>query len=201
RGARPLWRVPRHTRGARPLPLAPLVAGGAPARPGSATAGRLARPRRHVRVAARREPRGGGGPGRPRRRAQRLHRGERRSQLAELEGRPARRAAHGAPLMSFATTPGSAAGEGLGMNVLPRAAVAALVLTLAACAAQEPPVDPGHTPKPRDPSPPPPAVTARWSDPSAWPSGRTPQAGEAVRVPAGTVMLLDVTTPPLASLT
>jgi len=87
------------------------------------------------------------------------------------------------------------------MNVLPRAAVAALVLTLAACVAQEPPVDPGHTPKPRDPSPPPPAVTARWSDPSAWPSGRTPQAGEAVRVPAGTVMLLDVTTPPLASLT
>ncbi len=41
----------------------------------------------------------------------------------------------------------------------------------------------------------------RWSDPGAWPSGRLPRAGEAVQVPAGVRMLLDVDPPALARLT
>lgn len=85
---------------------------------------------------------------------------------------------------------------------LARAAVAlAVALALVAgCGLQDPP-QAGGSPHRREPSPPPPAVTARWSDPSAWPGGAPPRAGDAVVVPAGTVMLLDVTPPPLASLT
>jgi len=87
------------------------------------------------------------------------------------------------------------------MSVFTRAALAVLVFVLTACGAQEPPGLGGHKPKPRDPSPPPPQVTARWSDPSSWPGGQVPGPGSDVHVPAGTVMLLDVSTPPLASLT
>lgn len=87
------------------------------------------------------------------------------------------------------------------LSVLSRAALAALVVVLAACGAQEPPPDRGAAPRPRDPSPPPPEPTALWSDPAAWPGGEVPAAGDDVVVPEGTVMLLDVTPPPLASLT
>ncbi|MCL6252121.1 G8 domain-containing protein [Altererythrobacter sp. KTW20L] len=43
--------------------------------------------------------------------------------------------------------------------------------------------------------------TVRWSDASAWPSGRVPAAGEEVTIPRGTEMLLDVSPPELRSLT
>src|SRR5688572_15802425 len=33
--------------------------------------------------------------------------------------------------------------------------------------------------------------TAKWSDASAWPSGKVPAAGEAVTIPRGTEMVLD----------
>ncbi len=75
-----------------------------------------------------------------------------------------------------------------------------LVFLSAGCGAPQPPVQ-GHTPPDREPSPPPPEVTARWSDPSAWPGGVVPGVGAAVTVPAGTTLLLDVTPPPLESLT
>jgi len=39
----------------------------------------------------------------------------------------------------------------------------------------------------------------RWSQPATW-SGRLPQAGDAVTIPAGKVVLLDVSPPPLKSL-
>lgn len=41
---------------------------------------------------------------------------------------------------------------------------------------------------------------ARWSDPSTW-GGRVPRAGEHVTIPGGQRIVLDVTPPPLASLT
>lgn len=40
---------------------------------------------------------------------------------------------------------------------------------------------------------------ATWSDPSAWPSGKVPVAGDAVAIPAGKVMMLDVSPPALKS--
>lgn len=46
----------------------------------------------------------------------------------------------------------------------------------------------------------PPAGNA-WSDPSAWPSGRAPIAGEDVTIPAGTNLVLDVPTRELGRLT
>ena len=42
---------------------------------------------------------------------------------------------------------------------------------------------------------------ARWSEASTWPSGRVPAAGEAVTIPAGAAVVLDVSPPPLRSLT
>jgi len=42
--------------------------------------------------------------------------------------------------------------------------------------------------------------TQRWSDPATWPAGRLPAAGEAVSIPAGMIILLDVSPPPLKSL-
>lgn len=85
-------------------------------------------------------------------------------------------------------------------RVLLRAAPAVLFLLLTACGAQQPPEE---SPKasPREPSPAPPTITASWSDPAAWPGGHVPAAGDAVVVPAGTVMLLDTSPPPLSTLT
>lgn len=50
------------------------------------------------------------------------------------------------------------------------------------------------------PSPPPPTPTRRWSDAGAWPGGAPPAAGASVTIPAGDVVLLDVSPPPLAAL-
>ncbi|MEO6388668.1 MAG: G8 domain-containing protein, partial [Croceibacterium sp.] len=43
--------------------------------------------------------------------------------------------------------------------------------------------------------------TVNWSDASAWPSGKVPAAGEAVTIPRGTEVTLDVSPPELRSLT
>ena len=43
--------------------------------------------------------------------------------------------------------------------------------------------------------------TVKWSDASAWPSGKVPAAGEAVTIPRGTEMVLDVSPPALRSVT
>ena len=43
--------------------------------------------------------------------------------------------------------------------------------------------------------------TVKWSDASAWPSGKVPAAGEAVTIPRGTEVVLDVQPPELRSLT
>ncbi|MBC8160043.1 MAG: hypothetical protein H7Z42_02400 [Roseiflexaceae bacterium] len=48
---------------------------------------------------------------------------------------------------------------------------------------------------------PPIVASARWSDPTTWPSGRVPIAGEAVVIATGKNVLLDITPPPLKSLT
>ena len=41
----------------------------------------------------------------------------------------------------------------------------------------------------------------RWSDPATWPNGSVPQAGDAVTIPRGTQVILDVDPPALRSLT
>jgi cell migration-inducing and hyaluronan-binding protein len=43
--------------------------------------------------------------------------------------------------------------------------------------------------------------TVKWSDPSAWPSGKVPAADEAVTIPRDTEVMLDVSPPELRSLT
>jgi cell migration-inducing and hyaluronan-binding protein len=43
--------------------------------------------------------------------------------------------------------------------------------------------------------------TVKWSDASAWPSGKVPAAGEAVTIPRGTEVVLDASPPDLRSLT
>ncbi|MEP6687692.1 MAG: G8 domain-containing protein [Gemmatimonadales bacterium] len=55
------------------------------------------------------------------------------------------------------------------------------------------PTDPG----PEAPLPP----ALRWSDASTWPAGHAPLAGDSVVVPGDRTVLLDVSPPPLASLT
>lgn len=66
-------------------------------------------------------------------------------------------------------------------------------LLLAACEADEKVLGPGDEPSPAD-------SIARWSDPSAWPTGTVPGQGQSVVVPAGTTMSLDVSPPPLGGL-
>lgn len=51
------------------------------------------------------------------------------------------------------------------------------------------------------PSGPPPTPTRLWSDPGGWPGGKLPEAGAAVTIAAGDVVLLDVSPPPLGGLT
>ncbi len=58
--------------------------------------------------------------------------------------------------------------------------------------------DPGVT----DPTNPPPhGSVVKWSEPGSWPQGRAPVEGEAVTIPAGVHMQLDVSPPPLAGIT
>jgi hypothetical protein len=55
---------------------------------------------------------------------------------------------------------------------------------------------------PADPGPEAPLAPAlSWSDASTWPAGRVPVAGDSVVIPADRTVLLDVSPPPLASLT
>jgi cell migration-inducing and hyaluronan-binding protein len=59
----------------------------------------------------------------------------------------------------------------------------------------------GEAGGPDDGGPPPPTPSARWSDPGAWPDGAVPAAGAEVVVAQGRELLLDVSPPPLKSLT
>ena len=70
-----------------------------------------------------------------------------------------------------------------------------LCAALAACSSEDAtgPTDPGPE------APLPPALS--WSDASAWPAGQVPAAGDSVVIPADRTVLLDVSPPPLASLT
>ncbi len=69
-----------------------------------------------------------------------------------------------------------------------------LSIALFACSAEDPsgPTDPGPEP--------PVSPAVRWSDPAAWPGGAIPVEGAAVVIPEGRNLLLDVSPPPLASL-
>ncbi len=71
---------------------------------------------------------------------------------------------------------------------------AALVLSISACFSGTEPADPD------DNDPPPPAINANWSDPATW-GGQVPAAGADVVIPEGRNVLLDVSPPPLGSLT
>ncbi len=70
-----------------------------------------------------------------------------------------------------------------------------LFAALTACSTEDSigPADPG----PETPLPP----ALSWSDASAWPAGHVPVAGDSVVIPADRTFLLDVSPPPLASLT
>jgi cell surface hyaluronidase len=69
-----------------------------------------------------------------------------------------------------------------------------LCSALFACSADSTgPVDPG----PEQPLPP----ALSWSDPAAWPGGQVPVAGDSVVIPADRTVQLDVSPPPLSSLT
>ena len=70
-----------------------------------------------------------------------------------------------------------------------------LCSALFACSAENPngPTEPGPEP-PLDPA-------VRWSDPGTWPGGAVPVEGAAVTIPQDRTVLLDVSPPPLASLT
>jgi cell surface hyaluronidase len=73
--------------------------------------------------------------------------------------------------------------------------VGVLCSALFACSA-------GDSTAPTDPGPEPPLDPAvRWSDPGTWPGGSVPAEGAAVTIPQGQTVLLDVSPPPLASLT
>lgn len=67
------------------------------------------------------------------------------------------------------------------------------VALLAACETGDKALGPDVDPIPAD-------SIARWSDPSAWPAGVVPEAGQTVVVPAGTLLELDVSPPPLGGL-
>jgi cell migration-inducing and hyaluronan-binding protein len=76
---------------------------------------------------------------------------------------------------------------------LPLLCVTTGLLLLSACEVDEKVLAPDDDPSPAD-------SIVRWSDPSAWPTGTLPEAGQAVVVPAGTVLELDVSPPPLGGL-
>ncbi len=78
-----------------------------------------------------------------------------------------------------------------------RMAVAAVAIGVLACNEANDPTSPAPAPPP----PPPAGTEFRWSDQAAWPNGQIPVSGAAVTIPAGRTVLLDVSPPPLASLT
>ena len=71
-------------------------------------------------------------------------------------------------------------------------AVAIPIAMLASCS-----MDSNTTPT--EPPPPPPS-SVKWSNPQSWPSNAIPVANDAVVVPAGVTMILDITPPALRSL-
>ena len=72
-------------------------------------------------------------------------------------------------------------------------------LVLVACQSASPTSPTIPPPSPPPPGPSTPAIT--WSNPSTWPSGKIPVAGEAVTIFANQRVILDVSTPNLKSLT
>src|SRR4051794_24962605 len=72
-----------------------------------------------------------------------------------------------------------------------RSAIAAALLLVAGCSSDSTTVP--TTPEPS-------LASARWSDASSWPGGVVPAAGADVTIPAGTAILLDVSPPPLKTL-
>ena len=73
-----------------------------------------------------------------------------------------------------------------------RRRIVALALSLAACARDSGPTDPGGIPT---------ADAKAWSDPTTWPGGVVPVQGDSVVIPEGTTVRLDVSPPALQSLT
>ncbi len=65
---------------------------------------------------------------------------------------------------------------------------------LASCQEATAPADPG----PDSESP---AAVANWSDPSSWPGGIVPRAGDNLTIPVGQRMVLDVSPPELGGIT
>jgi len=73
-----------------------------------------------------------------------------------------------------------------------RFALPAIATLVIGCVAEPSPTDPGGVP----------TGNARdWSNPSTWPSGLVPVAGDSVVIPSGAVVKLDVSPPALQSLT
>jgi cell migration-inducing and hyaluronan-binding protein len=77
----------------------------------------------------------------------------------------------------------------------PSRVLAATLLALATACGDEPTAAAGARPAAAAPS-----ELARWSDPRSWPGGAVPTAGASVTVPAGATFLLDVSPPPLGTL-
>src|SRR5215213_665205 len=73
-----------------------------------------------------------------------------------------------------------------------RSAIVATLFVVAGCGS-----DTSTAPSIPEPS----LATARWSDAASWPGGVVPAAGADVTIPAGTAILLDVSPPPLKTLT
>ncbi|MBT8335687.1 MAG: transmembrane domain-containing protein [Gemmatimonadetes bacterium] len=70
----------------------------------------------------------------------------------------------------------------------------ACAIVLSACTSDDEPVVPIDDPVPED-------SIQQWSDPSAWPGGAVPAAGQAVVIPQGTTVELDVSPPALGGVT
>ncbi|MDX2004291.1 MAG: G8 domain-containing protein [Meiothermus sp.] len=84
-----------------------------------------------------------------------------------------------------------------------------LLLALVACGGPDSssapaPTSPGTAPADPSPGLPPSVPVERfglWSSPQTWPLGQVPRAGEAVTIPVGLAVTLDVSPPPLKGLT
>src|SRR6187431_2722369 len=71
-----------------------------------------------------------------------------------------------------------------------RFALAATLLVVAGCSSDTTTATQPETP----------LATARWSDAASWPGGAIPTAGADVTIPPGSAILLDVSPPPLKTL-